>query len=75
MKLSEVVWKSLEHAVASKSGVNRFAVDGVPDGILKSFFLKHRREASAVTSLYGMSVRAAVNPFPGNGGMSGSLLS
>ena len=33
MKLSEVVWKSLEHAVASKSGVNRFAVDGVPDGI------------------------------------------
>ncbi len=29
--LSDIVWNSLEHAVSSRSGVNRFAVDGVPD--------------------------------------------
>ena len=33
MKLSEIVWSSLEHAVSVRSGVNRFAVDGVPDTI------------------------------------------
>jgi hypothetical protein len=33
MKLYEIAWSSLEHAVSIRSGTNRFAVDGVPDSI------------------------------------------
>jgi len=33
MKLTDIAWSSLVHAVSVRSGVNRFAVDGVPDTI------------------------------------------